>query len=58
MGRPPKPKGDVRQPGISARFNESEMETISKAVKTSGLGRSDWARKSLLYIAINGIRIT
>jgi len=48
----------ARAPGISARLTIAENKVIEKAVKDSGLSKSDWARKSLLYIASNGICIT
>jgi hypothetical protein len=57
-GRPKKDKEHSRAPGISARLNEAESKTINDAIKRSGLKKSDWARKSLLYVAANDIRIT
>jgi len=58
MGRPRKPKAEIRAPGISIRLTESELMAVSDAAKRAGLGRSKFARKALLYVASNGIRIT
>jgi len=57
-GRPPAPDELVKKPGLSIRLNASEMATIQRAAKESGMRTSAWVRKSLLYIAIRGIRIT
>lgn len=57
-GRPKKSKAEARAPGISVRLTKDEREPIDAAVKRSGLSQSDWARKSLLHIATNDIRIT
>lgn len=58
VGRPKTPKDKARAPGISVRLTQSEAKTINEAIKASGLRRSDWARKSLIYVAKNGICIT
>lgn len=57
-GRPKKSKAESRSPGISVRLTKDEREPIDTAVKRSGLSQSDWARKSLLYVAAHDIRIT
>lgn len=57
-GRPPVPKDKQRAPGISVRFTPEERKPIDEAIKLSGLGNTEWARKALQYVAINGIRIT
>jgi hypothetical protein len=57
-GRPKVPKDKAKAPGISVRLTQDESRTIRDAIKHSGLSQSDWARKSLIYIASNGIRIT
>jgi len=55
VGRPKVPKNKAKSPGISVRLVENERKIIDAAIKHSGLSQSDWARKSLLYVAANGI---
>lgn len=55
MGRPRKPKKETRAPGISVRFTPDERKPIDEAVRASGMNQSDWARRSLLYVATNKI---
>jgi len=55
VGRPKVPKREAKAPGISVRLPENERKIIVAAVKQSGLSQSDWARKSLLYVAASGI---
>jgi hypothetical protein len=58
-GRPKTPLESARAPGISVRLTPDEAKIINGAVSRSGIKRkSDWARKSLLYVAQNDIRIT
>jgi len=57
-GRPPVSKDKARSPGISIRLTPDERKPIDDAIKASGLTRSNWARKSLLYVATSGICIT
>jgi hypothetical protein len=57
-GRPKKPKGESRVPGISVRFTPEERMAIDEAIKRSGLTKSEFARKSLIYVAQNDICIT
>lgn len=58
VGRPKKAKHESRSPGISVRLTDDERKPIDAAIKASGLSQSDWARKSLLYVAMHDIRIT
>jgi uncharacterized protein (DUF1778 family) len=58
VGRPKVSKGNARSPGISIRLTPDERKPIDLAIKLSGLTQSNWARKSLLYVASNGICIT
>ena len=58
VGRPKKPSSDSRAPGISVRLTPNEELAIRDAVRRSGLTKSEWARKSLLHVANNDIRIT
>jgi hypothetical protein len=58
-GRPKTPKDKARAPGISIRLTQAESEAISTAINSSPVKRrTEWARKALLYVAANGIRIT
>jgi Mobilization protein NikA len=57
-GRPKVAKSKARSPGISVRLTPDERKPIDTAIKASKLTQSDWARKSLLYVANNGICIT
>jgi hypothetical protein len=58
-GRPKTPDEQKRDPGISVRLTLAEAKVINDAVTASGLKRrTEWARKSLLYVAQTGIRIT
>jgi hypothetical protein len=57
-GRPKVPIDKARSPGISVRLTPEERKPIDAAIKASGLTQSNWARKSLLYIAEHGICIT
>jgi hypothetical protein len=58
VGRPKVPKHKAKAPGISIRLTVGERRIIDSAVKRSGLKQSQWATKSLLYIAEHDIRIT
>jgi len=59
VGRPLVPKDKARAPGISIRLTPEESERINSAITHSGISsKSEWARKALLYVAENGIRIT
>jgi len=50
-GRPKVPKTKAFAPGISVRLTPDDRKTIDAGIKHSGLSQSDWARKSLLYVA-------
>jgi hypothetical protein len=57
-GRPKKPVTESLVPGISVRLTAQERQVIDKAIEDSKLTQSDWARKSLLYVANQNICIT
>jgi hypothetical protein len=57
VGRPNVPKNRFYSPGISLRLAPNERKAIDKAIAASGLSQSVWARKSLLYVAENGINL-
>jgi hypothetical protein len=56
-GRPKVAKNKAKAPGISVRLSASERKIIDSAINQSGLTQSEWARKSLLYIAQNGLKV-
>jgi uncharacterized protein (DUF1778 family) len=58
VGRPNVPKNRLYSPGISLRLAPNERKAIDKAIAASGLSQSDYARKALLYVAENGIRLS
>lgn len=58
VGRPKKAENESLAPGISLRLTKQERKEIDAAIDKSGLSQSDWARKSLLYVATQNIRIT
>lgn len=51
MGRPPKPKSEIRKPALSVRLTDNELKTVEKAAKSAGLGLSVWAQSVLLNAA-------
>lgn len=51
MGRPPKPKSEIRKPALSVRLTKSELTLVNKAAAKEGLGLSAWAQKVLLSTA-------
>lgn len=51
MGRPPKPKSEIRKPALSVRFTKGELAAVEKAAKADGLGLTAWATKTLLEVA-------
>jgi hypothetical protein len=58
IGRPKVPEGKARVLGMSVRLTPEESKVINEGIRRSGLSRSDFARKCLLYVARNGIRFT
>ena len=57
-GRPKKPDGTAQTGTITVKLSALDKEAIDRAVAASGLGRSTWARKSLLYVANRNIGVT
>lgn len=51
MGRPPKPKSEIRKPALSVRLTDNELKTVEKAAKSAGLGLTAWATNTLLNAA-------
>lgn len=56
-GRPKTPKEQIKSPGLSVRLSAEERAIIKAAIQESGLTQSEWLRKCLIYVAMNGIRI-
>ena len=57
VGRPKVPKTKAFAPGISVRLTPEDRKAIDAAIKRSSLNQSNWARKSLLYVAENDVAI-
>lgn len=54
MGRPPKPKSQIKKPALSVRLTDAELSLVQKAAKNAGLGLTEWATKTLLSSAKSG----
>jgi len=48
MGRPPLPKGAVKDVLLTIRMSPSERAEIDRAAKSNGKNASEWARGLLL----------
>lgn len=44
MGRPPKPKGEVKHEVLTLRLTTAERKAADVAAKKAGLAVSEWAR--------------
>lgn len=51
MGRPPKPKGEVKSVTFRVRMTEAERELIDRAAQAKGEDTSTWARAALVELA-------
>jgi len=51
MGRPPKPKGEVKSAILRIRVTRAERALIGRAAKSRGEETSTWARAALLALA-------
>jgi predicted HicB family RNase H-like nuclease len=47
LGRPPLPKGEVREKITPIRLQETERITFEKAAQKAGLSLSEWIRQTL-----------
>lgn len=47
IGRPPLPKGTVREKITPIRLQETERATFEKAAQKAGLSLSEWIRQTL-----------
>jgi hypothetical protein len=51
MGRPPKPKGEVKDVTFLIRMTKAERALLERAAKSQSEGASTWARELLLAAA-------
>ena len=51
IGRPPIPKKEQLATLLSVRLKADERKLVERAAKTSGVGLSEWARRTLLAAA-------
>ncbi len=51
MGRPPKPKAELKNATLRVRMTKSERSRLDKAAKLQGKDVSAWAREALLAMA-------
>jgi hypothetical protein len=51
MGRPPKPKGEVKAASLHIRMTKAERTRIARAARAAGEEPSAWARAALLDLA-------
>jgi hypothetical protein len=58
VGRPKVPKNKAFVPGVSVRLTADDRKTIDAAIQQSGLTQSEWARKALIYVAGQRIKLT
>lgn len=47
-GRPPKPKGDVRETPLTVRLLGGEKRACARSARRAGMKLSDWVRSILL----------
>jgi len=47
IGRPPLPKGEVREKITPIRLQENERTAFEKAAQKAGLSLSEWIRQTL-----------
>jgi uncharacterized protein (DUF1778 family) len=51
MGRPPKPKGEVKSAFLRIRMTKTERALLDRAAKSQGEETSTWARAALVALA-------
>ena len=51
MGRPPKPKGEVKNVTFPIRMTKAERALLGRAAKAQGEDVSTWARAALVALA-------
>lgn len=53
IGRPPLAKRDRKGRLLSVRFSDEERRSLEQAAKQSQVSLSEWARATLLHVALN-----
>lgn len=48
MGRPPKPKSEVRGVTLTIRLTKAEKRAAEAAAKRAGVSLGEWARRALV----------
>lgn len=51
MGRPPKPKGELKRAVLAVRMTKVERSLLDRAAKSQGETLSEWARVALVALA-------
>jgi len=51
MGRPPKPKSEVKSADLRIRMTKADRALLDRAAKSQGEDVSTWARAALLALA-------
>lgn len=51
MGRPPKPKREVKSADLRIRMTKAERALLDRAAKSQGETLSEWARAALVVLA-------
>ena len=55
IGRPTIPVEKQCLPGLSVRLNDDDYFEVTEAMRVSGLTKSEWQRRALLYVARHGV---
>lgn len=50
MGRPPKPKGEVKSVTLTIRLTAAERRKIEAAAKRDGVSVGEWARRAIVVL--------
>jgi hypothetical protein len=52
MGRPPKPKGEVKDVTLTIRLTSAERKKIEAAAKRDGVSVGEWSRAALVAAVV------
>jgi uncharacterized protein (DUF1778 family) len=58
MGRPRKPKGELKRAVLAVRMTAAERALLDRAAKAQGETLSEWARAALVALAERLLRKT